>query len=61
MEDDGEHQEEQLNDEEKHLQQVQDLLWSSKIGMQREGKIVNDLKMPKTLKHNGNGRLKDQT
>ena len=26
MEDDGEHQEEQLNDEERHLQQVQDLL-----------------------------------
>lgn len=59
-EDDGEHQEEQLDDEEKHLQQVQDLLQSSKIGMQRDGKIVKDLKMPKTLKGDGNGRLKEQ-
>lgn len=32
-EDDGEHQDEPLNDEEKHLQQVQDLVQSSKIGM----------------------------
>ena len=29
--------------------------------MQRDGKIVKDLKMPKTLKQDGNGRLKDQT
>ena len=29
--------------------------------MQREGKIVNDLKMRKTLKQEGAGRLKEQT
>ena len=28
--------------------------------MQREGKIVKDLKMPKTLKQEGAGRFKDQ-
>jgi hypothetical protein len=28
--------------------------------MQRDGKIVKDLKMPKTLKYDGNGRFKDQ-